>query len=156
LRLRADDEPLPFFAGVALVPDGPLAAAAGFDVDAPFEAVVRFDPVAFDPEAFDAVLFDPEAFDPVAFDPVAFDPEAFDPVAFVAVPAEVVSADARLLPAADRFLSPIGSASPTALIAPPATSPTVPATLPAARPTDLTTFGAIVPRLHTTGRHLGE
>jgi hypothetical protein len=41
------------------------------------------------------------------------------------------------------FPSPIGSASPTALIAPPATSPTVPTILPAALPTVCITLGAI-------------
>jgi hypothetical protein len=68
-----------------------------------------------------------------------FDPEAFDADAFAAgflavevLVAAVVEVDFDVV-RVRRFglLSPIGSASPTAFIAPVARSPTVPATLPA-------------------------
>jgi adenylate cyclase len=59
--------------------------------------------------------------------------------AFVDVDLVDLDVDRRALD----FPSPIGSASPTALIAPPATSPTVSTILPAALPTVSITLGAI-------------
>jgi hypothetical protein len=77
----------------------------------------------------------PEVADEVRFGfAVAFDPDRFAAEVFAAdafgVAADDGDFDAALV---RRFglLSPIGSASPTALTAPAAMSPTVPATLPA-------------------------
>ncbi|MGH2402234.1 MAG: hypothetical protein ACRDE6_05940 [Candidatus Limnocylindria bacterium] len=87
-----------------------------------------------------------------AFGPVAFevDPRAaalfpFD-VELLREAAVLGALDAAVEGAVDRraadFLLPIGRASPTALMAPPATSPTVPAILPAVLPTFFITLPA--------------
>lgn len=130
--------------------------AVFFGADAAFEppplAFVAddFEPEAFEVEVFVFVLVEPLALDDLAvaafevvlddFAAVDRDFAAVDPLlAFEDELAERLRRERREEP----FLpSPIGSALPTALTAPPATSPTVPATFPAVRPTRLTTLPA--------------
>lgn len=112
--------------------------------------VVRFavvEPAAFERvdrvEVFDlAVLFDPAVLFAVVarFEAVDFDERVVDRDAgFV----DVVDVDERVDRRDVGFLSPRGRASPTALIAPLATSPTVPTTRPAVLPTAFTISGAM-------------
>ena len=122
-----------------------------FDVAASLLAVVDFEPVDFEAVVFltpverepaDFVPFD-FAFDVVDFDDVLGDLAAVVFLAALPVPLDfALPLGFELL--LDRrdvvFLSPLGSAPPTAFTAPLAASPTVPATFPTVFPTFLTTL----------------
>ena len=90
-------------------------------------------------DVFPVVDFDAGDFEALDFDALDFDALGFDSVA---------RDEADVLRRADRFgvSFPIGSALPTALMAPPAASPTMPAAFPAA----LVTLPATLPTVLAT------
>jgi hypothetical protein len=122
----------------AFVP--PVLDEADPDFDAVVLALVALPPafVLVDLDPLDLLADDFDAVD-LAAEPFA--PVDLDPLDLLVVDFDAVDRRER----EDVFLSPMGSASPTALIAPPATSPTAPAILPAVLPTVSTTLGAIGP-----------